>query len=60
MLIIIDPDRVMIEGQAVIRPSSISPSEWLEFWERAALMTSCHYSTLRRAVAIMRGDPYDR
>jgi hypothetical protein len=33
--IIIDRDQVTIEGVVVRRPDSISPSQWLEFWERA-------------------------
>lgn len=33
--IIIDRDQVMVEGVVVRRPDSISPSQWLEFWEHA-------------------------
>jgi hypothetical protein len=33
--IIVDHDQVVIEGVVVRRPDSISPSQRLEFWERA-------------------------
>jgi len=29
------PDYVMIEGQRVNRPSAISRSQWIRFWEQA-------------------------
>lgn len=32
-IIIIDHDKVTIEGVAVPRPVHISPSQWLMFWE---------------------------
>lgn len=27
-------DRVKICGQVVMRPATISPAQWLEFWEK--------------------------
>jgi hypothetical protein len=33
--IIIDHDKVEIEGVTIKRPCHISPSQWLEFWKRA-------------------------
>jgi hypothetical protein len=33
--ITIDHDQVVIEGVVIKRPTSIAPSQWLEFWERA-------------------------
>jgi hypothetical protein len=34
MNIIISPDHVIIVEQKVVRPPEISPSQWLDFWER--------------------------
>ena len=30
--VIVDKDFVIIDGQTVTRKSSISPSQWLDFW----------------------------
>jgi hypothetical protein len=27
-------DRVIIAGHTIMRPASISPSQWLRFWEK--------------------------
>lgn len=37
MKIIIDVshDHILINGQRVDRPDTVSPSQWQEFWERA-------------------------
>lgn len=34
MMIDISPDFIVCEGEKLIRPQHISPSAWLEFWER--------------------------
>jgi hypothetical protein len=34
MQIIIEMDKVTIEGQTVNRPSGISRSRWMHFWEK--------------------------
>lgn len=31
----IDPDRVVLDGAILFRPSRISASQWMEFWEHA-------------------------
>ncbi len=31
--IIIDHDKVEIEGTTILRPSRIAPSQWLAYWE---------------------------
>jgi hypothetical protein len=36
--IIIDRDKVIIEGIVVYRPSRIAPSQWLRFWELVQLV----------------------
>ena len=33
--IIIDHDKVEIEGVVIQRPDRIAPTQWLDFWERA-------------------------
>ena len=33
--IIIDYNQVSIEGVTIPRPSNLSPSQWLEFWQAA-------------------------
>jgi hypothetical protein len=30
----IRPDRVVIFGQVVTRPSRMSPSQWMAYWEK--------------------------
>jgi hypothetical protein len=32
--IVVAKDHVIICGQFVVRPTSITPSQWLHFWER--------------------------
>lgn len=34
--IIVFPNHVIICGQFVVRPKTISPSQWLKFWEEKA------------------------
>jgi hypothetical protein len=44
--LIINPDNVIVEGLVVPRPSRMSPSQWLRFWEcfdRSSL-ASFHYN----------------
>lgn len=38
MQIDIEMDRVIIEGQVILRPDSISRSSWMWFWERCAMI----------------------
>jgi hypothetical protein len=33
--IIIDRNHVIICNQVVVRPSTIAPSQWIQFWETA-------------------------
>lgn len=34
--IVVSKDHVIICGQVVQRPPSLSPSQWLRFWERVS------------------------
>jgi|KBSSwiStaDraftv2_1062776.scaffolds.fasta_scaffold07344_9 ribosome modulation factor len=33
MNIEVNTNSVMIEGQTITRPTSVSPSQWLDFWD---------------------------
>lgn len=35
-IIVVAKDHVVISGQVVQRPESMAPSQWLDYWERAA------------------------
>lgn len=36
--IIVNPNNVVIEGIQIARPSRMSVSQWMDYWERAAAL----------------------
>jgi len=42
---VVDLDYVEVCGQRIKRPSGVSRSEWLEFWNAARLYTEGYYFT---------------